>query len=191
MDEVLEFFDQRAENWDKNTTRDTNRLKQIIQDLPIKKGDKVLDLGCGTGVISELLFQKSQSDVFAIDLSPKMIEVAKQKNQNDKIHFSAENFYNYQGNDFSVIVVFDAYPHFLDVENFKNKCLEVLIDGGYLCIVHDIGRDELNDHHFTFAKKISRGLNDVRSEAQFYMPEFHVIDAREDDNNYRIIAQKR
>lgn len=46
--------------------------------LPELSGKRVLDAGCGPGIYSEQLI-KNGADVTAIDASPKMIELAKQK----------------------------------------------------------------------------------------------------------------
>ncbi|MTT33185.1 methyltransferase domain-containing protein [Terrilactibacillus sp. BCM23-1] len=49
----------------------------ILTKFPISKGEKVLDVGCGTGETSAYLFEKTKCDLTAIDLHPKMIEQAK------------------------------------------------------------------------------------------------------------------
>jgi SAM-dependent methyltransferase len=46
--------------------------------LPDVKGKRVLDAGCGPGVYSEWLIQHG-ADVVALDVSPKMVNLAKQR----------------------------------------------------------------------------------------------------------------
>lgn len=46
--------------------------------LPEVKGKKVLDAGCGPGVYSEWLLGRG-AEVLAVDASPKMVELAKQR----------------------------------------------------------------------------------------------------------------
>ncbi|MDQ3252322.1 MAG: class I SAM-dependent methyltransferase [Acidobacteriota bacterium] len=46
--------------------------------LPKVKGKRVLDAGCGPGVYSEWLIERG-AEVVAVDASPKMVELAKQR----------------------------------------------------------------------------------------------------------------
>lgn len=50
----------------------------IIAKKYLKKTDRVLDLGCGTG-LTTLPMSREVQEIVAIDFSPKMIEVAKMK----------------------------------------------------------------------------------------------------------------
>lgn len=190
MDKIKRFFDIRAEDWDTYCPRDEKALLSLLNDVEINIGDKVLDLACGTGVITNLLFQKSQTDLYAIDLSTNMIDIAKTKYPNPKIHFLDKDFLFYDEKDFDVIVMFDAYPHFLNVSDFKNKIVDSLKSGGRLYIIHDCSREELNNHHMTFAKEVSRLLKSPKEEAEFYSDYFEVIKAYEDDKTYQIYLRK-
>ena len=58
------------------------RLKYISNNLKLK-GSKVLDLGCGGGLLCEAMTD-SGADVVGIDASLKTIEIAK-KHANEKI----------------------------------------------------------------------------------------------------------
>ena len=191
MNIVEEFFDKHAENWDSYAQKNVQELNDLLKDVAIKKGDKVLDLACGTGVITNLLYNKTQTDLYAIDISKKMIEIAKKKNNQPNIHFQAIDFLNYKEIDFDAIILFDAYPHFLDVIKFKNQVSKALKSGGILYIIHDCGRDELNNHHMTFAKDVSRLLLPPIEEAKQYRDNFDVIKAFENNKTYQIYLRKK
>ncbi|WKB36938.1 methyltransferase domain-containing protein [Terrilactibacillus sp. S3-3] len=51
----------------------------ILRDAAIIPGEKVLDVGCGTGETSIYLAEKYHADVTAIDLHPKMVSYAKKR----------------------------------------------------------------------------------------------------------------
>ena len=55
--------------------------KMIIKMTQIKQGDKVLDVGCGSGnlTLTAKLYAGSTGSVYGIDASPEMIEVARKK----------------------------------------------------------------------------------------------------------------
>ena len=191
MDKVREYFDNKANQWDSFCTKSQEELKDILKDVIVHEGDKVLDLACGTGVITNILYEKAKKDIYAVDISPNMINIAKEKYKDLPIHFSAIDFLDYEEKDFDVIVLFDAYPHFLDFPSFKNKVCSSLKTGGLFYIIHDCSRDELNHHHMTFAKEVSRGLIPVEKEALQFKDQFDVVKAKEDNRTYRIYLRKK
>ncbi|GBC74755.1 Demethylrebeccamycin-D-glucose O-methyltransferase [archaeon HR06] len=58
-----------------------NKPEEILRDLEIKKGDKVLDIGCGSGFLTiPLAFKVSfRGCVYGIDINDKRIEKLKEK----------------------------------------------------------------------------------------------------------------
>jgi SAM-dependent methyltransferase len=62
-----------AETWNHNNHYHTYLLKQIPEGCKT-----ALEIGCGTGLFSRLLAQKADQ-VVALDLSPEMINIAKQR----------------------------------------------------------------------------------------------------------------
>ena len=142
---LIEFFNKAAINW--NDMKRSERLLERLEEIPIKKGDRVLDIGCGTGVISNWLYERSQRQVHAIDVSPNMIDIAINTHHVNDIKFECIDFYEMNESGYDLLVCFDAYPHFLDTRTFAKKANELLNKGGYLVILHDIGRKELDKHH--------------------------------------------
>lgn len=56
----------------------SKELNTILDMLEIKKGDSVLDAGCGSGYYSEYI-REHGGIPFCVDLSAEMVQVAKQK----------------------------------------------------------------------------------------------------------------
>ena len=79
-----ESFDPWAENYDNDVTAEAgfpfsgySKLLQSMQDLARPKlGEKLMDLGCGTGNLGAA-FLKQGCQIWATDFSPRMIENAK------------------------------------------------------------------------------------------------------------------
>lgn len=183
MDKVEKFFDEKAKTWDRSDDHSLLIKEQLIDNAQIVKGDHVLDIGCGTGVITELLFNRSQEDVDAIDLSSEMINIAKMKFlNNEKLHFIHKNFLEYFPNKkYDKLIVYNAYPHFLDLDKFIKHCHELLNNNGVLLIIHSLSRKELNSHHKAHALKVSRLLDDVEKESKKFIEYFDIIKSLEDD----------
>lgn len=190
--ELVTFFDEMANVWDERESRNQEWLSTFVKkNIPLKKGMKVLDLGCGTGIISEIVYQITKIKVEAIDISSKMIKIAKEKHNPNHINFSNENFYDIERSNFDMIICFNAYPHFTDIDTFKNKTLETLNDHGYLVIIHSLSREKLSKCHSGLSNKISRELKPVEVEIDIYTNEFAVMDKKDNQEMFMMILQKK
>jgi len=84
---IANGYDSLAEEWDRRYENPTIRYRRSIEfnaiSKNIKKGDKVLDVGCGSGRHTFFLLEKG-CNVTGVDVSPKMLEVLKQKAEKRK-----------------------------------------------------------------------------------------------------------
>lgn len=171
---------------------DSIAINELLDSLKLDRFPRILDLGCGKGIISNKLLERNKGEVIALDISDKMIEYAKKDNPHSKVKFINGDFYEFEVDDpFDMIVCFDAFPHFMDVDNFIKKASSLLKKDGQLIIAHDIGREELNTHHRAFALHVSRMLNDPYIEAKAFEKEFDLILANEGTNYYHIFLKKK
>ena len=190
-DLIREKFDAWAPNWDQGEAPDPKVLDFLFSVLPTGKRVKVLDLACGTGVISGRLLERYGGEIFGLDLSPKMIEMAKKKYEGEpRIHFSAGDFYADQTSDYDLIVMHNAYPHFLDVDALCKRLKEALKEGGYFAVIHSCGRQELNAHHAAHASPISFLLSSPEEEAKRFSPAFQTVDFGENEAYYYFILKR-
>ncbi|MBI5748641.1 MAG: methyltransferase domain-containing protein [Nitrospinae bacterium] len=67
--------------------------RRVLTLLNIQSGDKVLDAACGTGTSALIMAEMvgANGEVVGIDLSPKMIEIAKSKIKSPNISFLCAN----------------------------------------------------------------------------------------------------
>jgi SAM-dependent methyltransferase len=145
LEKIRDDFDNIAlleqARWDHNNHYHSFLLAQ----LP-KKGNLVLDIGCGTGEFSRLLAKRFDR-VLAIDLSPKMIEVAKQNSRHyENINFQIADILSWQFplEKFDAIVSI-ATVHHLPLENLLPTLKAALNPGGKLVILDLIEYDEPQD----------------------------------------------
>jgi magnesium-protoporphyrin O-methyltransferase len=127
--ELEEYFDRTAvEAWAKLTSdapvsgiratvragRDQMRatlLSRLPEDL---SGRRVLDAGCGTGALSVELAKRG-AHVIAIDLSPNLIELAKERyesNLKGSIEFYAGDMLDTSHGFFEYVVCMDSVIHY-------------------------------------------------------------------------------
>ena len=56
---MQEFFDTQSSSWDEKEKATASSLRLLLKDIPIQNGDKVLDLACGTGILTPFLYEKT------------------------------------------------------------------------------------------------------------------------------------
>ena len=81
-------------------------LNALFNSLGDLKGKTVLDLGCGDGILSKV-FRGQNANVFAIDGSSKMIDIAKANAKNENIDFRVGDISEklpYEDESFDVVV---------------------------------------------------------------------------------------
>lgn len=188
---MQEFFDIQSSSWDEKERATASSLRLLLKDIPIQKGDKVLDLACGTGILTPFLYEKTGCDVLGLDLSPKMIEKAKEKYQdNPHLHFESGDFLYFEGEGFDWIVVFNAYPHFLDVDAFVQQAYRVLKPKGHLLVLHNLSRFELMATHAGRAHPYSRDLDSALEEGRKWEPNFKILEAKEGEHLFLLLGEK-
>ena len=146
------FFDSLAEEWDLNfTAEDLERLSHIVEQLGVEKGMDVLDLGCGTGILFDMLRRKvtESGSVTGVDFS---YEMAQQAHRN--FPFANVNVIDadavslpFDDSTFDMAVAFAAFPHFSDQQRAIDEIHRVLKDGRKFYIIHLISSKELAEVH--------------------------------------------
>lgn len=109
---VEEYYDEFLNHLKKDRERENPRhtyLKNRISQL-VKKGSKVLDLGCGIGITTEHINSLGVEKVIGVDLSPKLIDYARNTVKNVKfiVHDITDLELNEQ---FDVITLCDCMEH--------------------------------------------------------------------------------
>jgi ubiquinone/menaquinone biosynthesis C-methylase UbiE len=122
--------------------KQTEYDQKIVELLSLKPSDKVLDLGCGTGVLCKMIGDQLDADstgvVIGIDAAGKMIEVARKKRAAPNIYFeamAAENL-SFENETFDAVVSSLFFHHVpLDLKKQAlSEAYRVLKPGGRLVI---------------------------------------------------------
>lgn len=192
MNKIENFFDELAPNWDQMESHTLEEKRALLDLVGIKKGDLCLDAACGTGVITGLIHEYSQNDVLGVDLSQKMIMIAKEKYQNDQwACFLQKDLLTLELNEqFDVIIIYNAYPHFLDPARLALKLYTLLKPQGRFAIMHSLSRQELAMHHKGRADQVSRTIKAPLEEASYFNDYFKIVKTLDGEHSYLLVGEK-
>ena len=127
-----------------NPVRITYIRNQILDNFKINKnlekplsGLKILDVGCGGGLLCEPL-SRLGGDITGIDVAQVSIKVAKEHAKQSKlkinyIHNDIETL-SKRKNKFDVVLVMEVVEHVKDVEKFIQSASKCLRKGGLLFV---------------------------------------------------------
>lgn len=108
----------------------------ILVELEKEPFDSLLDVGCGTGPMIELLVSKyPEKHYTGADITPKMIEVANAKHLRNTIFQVAdsENL-SYEENSFDAVICANSFHHYPNPQKFFDGVHKVLKPGGRLIL---------------------------------------------------------
>lgn len=147
-----EFFDNLASTWDVIERPDiSKRLRRVVDASLLSPGQRVLDVGTGTGVLLPLLAERvgETGRIVAMDISAGMLAVARAKRFRGSITFLQADLEGSGLPDASFDRVFcnAVFPHFTDPEGALAEIRRILRPGGLLLISHPIGREAVNAIH--------------------------------------------
>ena len=109
---------------------------KLDQNKTPLKNIKILDIGCGGGLLSEPMCRLG-ADVTGIDASNKNIEIAKlhSKKNNLKINYFCSSPENFKiNNKFDVILNMEIVEHVDDVNFFLKSCSNLLKKNGVMFV---------------------------------------------------------
>lgn len=106
-------------------------LKEFLQD-----GQNILDIGCGFGVLLNLLKKNNNINVFGIELNNLEVEAAKEYFNLDLFHGSLEQFCLSveNKNKFDIIIMHHTFEHLPNPSEILEQIKELLKENGLLHI---------------------------------------------------------
>jgi len=148
------YFNQLADSWDKRfkTEALSTFLEQLVPTFGLSPGQKVLDVGTGTGVLIPFLLKAvgPTGQVSAIDYAEKMINICKSKYAhlpNVTISVQQVETLDFPPQTFDAVTCFGLFPHIENKEEALRQINRVLKTNGKLIIAHALSSAEIKAHH--------------------------------------------
>ena len=135
-DKIKSHFEEEAKEFDETILKliphYEEMINALISPIPFNHEDsiKVLDLGCGTGTITQSLKKKfKNAEITCLDLAENMIEMAKIKlNEYNDIDYITGDFYHFNFPEKYDVIVSSLALHHLVTDNDKIEFYKKIYD---------------------------------------------------------------
>lgn len=146
------FFDAHAHGWEERgyPADVRGRLEVLVDCFGIVPGEKILDVGCGEGVLVPYLLDRLGPSGFVVELdnSLEMLKGAARKSARQiQCVWAGVETLPLVDADFDRVICFASFPHFANPVKALKQIHRVLKSAGTLVIAHLLSRDEIARHH--------------------------------------------
>lgn len=200
-----DFFNRHAARWDDMWYKDSstgeynrhrNAFDRLFSLLPLKEGDCVLDVGCGTGILVPyiLIRIKDRGILYELDYAYEMLKINRQLHEEKNVFFILADAENtpLKEHIYDVIICFSCFPHFHNKKIALTSLVRTLKRGGYFVVSHFDSSEDINRHHASHEAVMHDLLPDEKTMREMFyalgLNIFHFID---ETGFYYIMAKKQ
>ncbi|MBI5536961.1 MAG: class I SAM-dependent methyltransferase [Deltaproteobacteria bacterium] len=192
------FFDGIADKWDGWDDLEAlgRKLDAGLAQMGVGPEETIVDVGCGTGNLTQALLRRlgPRGRVVAVDLSPRMIEVARGKVADERVtwHVADARRLPLGSDSFDRVVCYSVWPHFDDVAETGAELARVLRSNGSLHVWHLIGRARVNEIHASAGPAVHNDILVPAADTAEVLARlgFEVTQTIDTDTHYLVSATK-
>jgi demethylmenaquinone methyltransferase/2-methoxy-6-polyprenyl-1,4-benzoquinol methylase len=136
--------------WWEFTDEERSKVDGFMELFGVAPGDRVLEPGCGTGRLTELLAKAvgPSGRVLACDTSPAMIGRARARDLGGVVEFACAPVLEVGASDhWDATICFNVLPHLLPMAHHLRTMRGWLRPGASLWICHSASRKFINEIH--------------------------------------------
>lgn len=149
------FFDSQVnEPWAASQfgEEERARIDRMLRHANLGTGSRVIEPGCGTGRLTEILSRAVGPTglVLALDISSKMVEAARSRNAsryNVSIECGSVEGRSFDSRGFDLVICHNVFPHFDDKPAAVSHLTSALRIGGKFVVFHFMNSRGINDLH--------------------------------------------
>jgi ubiquinone/menaquinone biosynthesis C-methylase UbiE len=152
--------------------KNINLVERLFNQIDLSNVKKVLEIGCGIGVLTSYLAGKYRWEIIGIDIDPEQIEKAKKDNkENEYLKFFEADATNlsFENNEFDIVLSFNVLHHIPNWDKALAEIGRILKPAGFYLL------SDLRSPEF-----IARALKDLLNK---YMGVYTLIDIK---NNLKV-----
>ena len=128
-------FSRNARHYDDHAAVQKKCAERLIELIKGKKFSRILEIGCGTGMLTHLLSNKyNRAEITAVDISEEMLDMAKKKVRGDNVRFmTADGESVPLEKKLDLITSNASFQWFENLEETLRRFAEALKSKGTLC----------------------------------------------------------
>jgi ubiquinone/menaquinone biosynthesis C-methylase UbiE len=165
------------------------RLRTTVKASGLRSGERVLDVGTGTGILISFILKYGPSEIHACDLSENMLERVKEKFPRVIVHLCDIRDLPLPDDSLDLVFINACFSNIMDKSKSLDNIYRLVRRQGRLVISHPLGRDfivELKKHTPFYLDLLpdeegARGLLERHG--------FEVIRFRDEPGFYLVVAK--
>jgi len=111
--------------------RALRRADWIIDSAQLNPSSRVIEIGCGTGIFTEI-FARSKATIVALDISEELLVEARKRVISETVNFICMPFEKMETNEPFDAIIGSSVLHHLDIKPALNKIFRLLKPGGLM-----------------------------------------------------------
>lgn len=182
-----ELWGQQPKNWAEIQEKTGKAGYDYVLDfLDLKTGNKLLDVGCGSGLFSSLA-SDAGAEVTGIDASEKLIDEAKQRTNSVDFLIGEMEELPFDHNTFDFVCGFNSFQYAANIKNALEEAGRVLKNGGKIVVM--IWGNKEDCEAATYLKAVGSLLPPPSPGAPgpFALSENHLLENILEESGFKII----
>ena len=147
------FFDTQVDNkWASAdyTSAERQIIEQVIRSTGIGKGMNILEPGCGTGRLTEILARQvtCSGSVLALDMSRRMVDRCVKRVaefEHAKVEHGVIEKQSLAHSTYDFVICHNVFHHFKDKSKALSTFTSTMKRGGKLLVFHFLNWSQIND----------------------------------------------
>lgn len=126
-----EIFEKKADGYYRIQKR---KIELVLNLLEEHENGKILDIGCGDGMISSLLAKRTKAEIYGVDISSTAVRKANERGISAEVFNVDRDGFPFEENTFDAGFCGDLLEHLYDTENLLNNIYKIIKPNGYLIV---------------------------------------------------------
>ena len=175
LEKMADFFNARVDDYEEHMLTCIDRAEEYYREtvkcFPVTERLRLLDLGCGTGLELDGLFEiMPDMQVTGVDMAGAMLEKLREKHRGRDLTLIQGDYFKAElpENFFDAAVAVQTVHHFRDAEKIRlyRKILSALREGGLYVETDYVAKDEAEEQ--AMLREADRLLSDAGDGEELY-----------------------
>jgi ubiquinone/menaquinone biosynthesis C-methylase UbiE len=167
------------------------RLKATVKAGGLAKGEKVLDVGTGTGILIPYILKYRPSEIHVCDLAEKMLERVRRKFPQVVTHLCDIGDLPLPDSSLDVAYINGCFSNILDKSKSLNNLFRLLRRKGRLVISHPLGRNFIVELKENTPFHLDLLPNATEAGELLMRHGFEIMDFRDEFAFYLVVARTK